>query len=209
MNPLIQSVLQYRPTDTWIQVHSGLSWLALDIDVPCKQIAQEAAQIFEQRVEHRDQDNVLGYHNQGWHSLCLHGESATATSSDQGTMSWTPIADKCPVTTEFIQTYWDTGVCGRIRFMWLAPGGYIMPHQDRTNPQLFECNIAIEHPDNCKVQFLDYGQIPFESGKAFIIDTSHRHFAINQSDSWRLHIIVHADLKPGILRRSYEKSFYS
>jgi len=209
MNPLIQSVLHFRPTEAWILAQSGLPWLALDINVPYQQIAQEAAQVFDQRVEHRDQDTVLGYSNQGWHSLCLYGESATATSSDQGPMSWTHIADQCPVTVDFVRAHWDTQACGRIRYMWLAPGGYIMPHKDREHPQLFECNIAIDHPVDSAVLFLDHGRIPFESGRSFIIDTSRRHFAVNQSQSWRLHIIVHADLKPGIVRRSYEKSFYS
>lgn len=84
-----------------------------------------------------------------------------------------------------------------------------MPHQDREQPELFECNIAIDHPVDSAVRFLDHGRIPFKPGQAFIIDTSRRHFAVNQSESWRLHMIVHAELKPGIVRRSYEKSFYS
>ena len=208
MNPLIQSVLRYRPTDDWILKQSGLPWLELDIKVPYQEIIQEAAGVFEQRVQHRDQDTMLGYSNQGWYSLCLHGESATATTGNQGPMIWTHIADQCPRTTEFVRTHWQSNNCQRVRFMWLEPGGYIMPHQDRENSQLFECNIAIEHPADCVVQFLDHGTIPFESGRAFIIDTSRRHFAANQSNHWRLHIIVHADLQSGIVRRSYEKSFY-
>ena len=209
INPLIQSVLPYRPSDAWILANSGLAWLELDIDIPYQEISQEASQVFYQRVEHRDSDSVLGYGNQGWHSLCLHGESATATSSDQGPMTWTDIGNVCPQTRKFIERYWIMDQAGRIRYMWLMPNGYILPHVDREGQQLFECNIAINHPDNCRVQFLDHGTIPFEAGKGFIIDTSRRHFAVNQSQDWRLHLIVHAPLKPGVVRQSYEKSFYS
>ncbi len=209
MNPLIKSVLPYRPTDHWILLNSGLAWLELDIDIPRDLISQEAAQVFDRRVEHRETDSVLGYGNQGWHSLCLYGESATATSSDQGQMAWTDIGQLCSQTKAFLEQHWIIALAGRIRFMWLAPDGYILPHVDRKQRQLFECNLAIDHPDNCRVQFLDHGTIPFASGRGFLIDTSCRHFAVNQSQEWRLHLIVHAPLKPGIVRRSYEKSFYS
>lgn len=209
MIPAIESFLRFRPTDQWIRKNSGLAWLDLAIDVPYKKISIEAQAVFERSVEHRDGDNVLGYSNHGWRSLCLHGIASDATSMDNGVMQITDVGELCPDTMAFVKEYWHLTGAGRIRFMWLMPGGYIMPHVDRHSAELFECNIAIHHPTDCAVQFIDRGRVPFESGKAFIIDTSFRHFAFNRSAHPRLHLIIHADLQPGIVRRSYEKSFYT
>ena len=74
---------------------------------------------------------------------------------------------------------------------------------------LYETNIAITHPDDCKFRFLDYGTVPFKTGKAFMVDISNKHFVYNDSDQVRLHIIVHSALKSGIVKSSYEQNFYS
>ena len=208
MNPAIESFLQYRPSDKWICENSNLAWLQLDIEVPYLSIADEAHKVFASSVDHRETDTVVGYANQGWRSVCLHGVDSAATSQDTGPMQWTDMAEQCPTTLEWLREFWQVEQAGRIRFMWLAPQGYIMPHNDRTQRLLAECNIAIEHPKDCRVQFIEKGTIPFDSGRAFIIDTSYKHFVVNPSDQWRLHVIVHAPLKPGIVRRSYAKSFY-
>jgi hypothetical protein len=211
MNPAIKSFSLYRPTEQWIRENSGNAWVKLDIDVPYDVISQEAQAVFARSVEHREYDKVAGHTNQGWRSVCLHGISSESTGKDDtgNAMTWTDVSSQCPITVDFVKQYWQEDTAGRVRFMWLAPNGHIMPHVDREHAMLFECNVAIDHPDQCAVQFMDRGCIPFESGSAFMIDTSYRHFAYNDSHKWRVHLIVHARLKPGILQRSYEKSFYS
>ena len=42
---------------------------------------------------------------------------------------------------------------GRIRFMLIEPGGYILPHHDRDIKRLHEINVAIKQPKNCIFKF--------------------------------------------------------
>jgi hypothetical protein len=93
--------------------------------------------------------------------------------------------------------------------MWLDPGGYILPHQDRTTHGLFETNIAISQPNKCTFRLLEYGTVPFETGTAFMVDISNRHLVVNDSDQVRTHIIVHSKLVPGTIKLNYEQNFYN
>jgi len=208
MNPAINSFLRFRPTEDWILQQSGYPWMQLAITVPYAEILAEAQAVYSNSVLHRAQDQVVGYTHQGWRSLTLHGVGSTVTTEQPGNVDWTEVANQCPATKQFVETYWDISTAGRIRFMWLEAGGYILPHVDRQQQRLSECNIAIDHPNEAKLQFLDYGVVPFTTGSAFIIDTSRKHFAVNQSGQLRTHIIVHAKLKSGIVQKSYENSFY-
>ena len=189
---------------------SHLPWLQLHLNIPVEEISNEADAVYPLSVLHRSKDEFLNYHNQGWKSLTIFGESATITEQTSAPMDWTNIADQCPHTVKFINEYWDIDdSTERIRFMWLEPGGYILPHQDRNDPGFFETNVAISHPNDCVFRFLNYGNVPFKSGSAFLVDISNKHLVINDSDQIRLHMIVHSKLKSGIVQQSYEQNFYS
>lgn len=208
MNKAIQSFLKYRPNEDWILKDSYLAWLQLQIIVP-GEILTESDALLDRAVNHRNHDNFGGYGHQGWQSLTIYGKNSTITEHQPGPNSWTDIADRCPRTREFLQDNWIIDqTTGRIRFMWLQPGGYILPHADRPTKRLFECNIAITHPDGCRFRFLDRGDVPFTPLSAFILDISNRHMVVNDSNEIRTHIIVHAKLKPGIIEKSYVHSFY-
>ena len=210
MNKLTHSLLKSVPKEDWIMQSSHLPWLQLHLTIPVEKILHEANAVYPLSVSHRSTDKFLNHHHQGWKSLTIFGESPTTTEQTNGTMSWTSVADQCPYTVEFINEYWQIDqTTGRIRFMWLEPGGYILPHQDRIEPGFFETNIAISHPDNCVFRFLNYGNVPFRSGNAFLVDISNKHLVVNDSDQTRLHMIVHSKLKSGIVQQNYEQNFYS
>jgi hypothetical protein len=210
MNKLTHSLLKSVPKEDWIMQSSHLPWLQLHLSVPVEKILTEANAIYPLSVSHRSKDEFLNYHHQGWKSLSIFGESPTITERTNGTLGWTSIADQCPDTVEFINEHWQIDEnTGRIRFMWLEPGGYILPHQDRPEPGFFETNVAISHPDDCVFRFLNYGNVPFKSGSAFLVDLSNKHLVEIDSDQIRLHMIVHSKLKPGIVQQSYEQNFYS
>jgi len=210
MNPIIKSAIKHRPTEHWIQNQSNLAWLKLDIEVPAVDIFYEVEKIKSYFVNHRDNDRQLNYQHQGWKSLTLYGVNPWTTTTGPGPYNWTDIIDQCPVTKQFIETYWEiNSSTGRIRFMLLESNGHIMPHEDRLETGLKESNVAITHPANCEFRFVNHGTIPFSSGDAFIIDTSKQHLVYNNSMEHRIHIIVHSQLKPGIISRSYEQSFYN
>jgi len=210
MNKLINSFLKYVPNEEWIYKSSGLPWLKLNMQIPYESISKESDQLYNQSVLHRANDKLANYQNSGWKSLTLYGESPEITENTTTNKSWTTIAEQCPCTVEFIKkNFVINSNTGRIRFMWLDPKGYILPHQDRTDSGFFETNIAISHPQDCKFRFLEYGTVPFESGTAFLVDISNRHLVTNNSDQVRTHIIVHSKIMPNIVKSSYEQNFYS
>ena len=210
MNKTVNSFLKYLPNEEWICANSRLPWLKLNLQIPYQSILKESEQLYRQSVPHRPDDSFGNYQNSGWKSLTLYGESPDITENTTAPKSWTSIAQQCPFTIEFIKRNFEiTDKTGRIRFMWLDPQGYILPHQDRDESGLYETNIAISHPDDCKFRFLDYGTVPFEAGTAFMLDISNRHFVVNNSNQVRTHIIVHSKLATGIVKSSYEQNFYS
>jgi Aspartyl/Asparaginyl beta-hydroxylase len=210
MNKMINSFLKYVPSDAWIRSSSGLPWLKLNLEIPTSDILKESIGVYSKAVLHRADDKFAHYSNQGWKSLTIYGDNATTTTHTSGIKSWTNIAELCPATVEFIKKYWEINdTTGRIRFMWLEPGGFILPHKDRDQSMFYETNVAITQPVGCKFRFLDYGTVPFTAGSAFLVDISNKHFVVNDSDQVRLHFIVHAKLKPTIIQSSYEQNFYS
>lgn len=210
MNKMVRSLLKYVPNDQWILTQSHLPWLKLQLSIPTNEILREANTLYESAIEHRSNDNFAEYQHQGWKALTIFGHSSSTTTDSDHTFQWTDIADQCPVTVDFIKQHWIIDhTTKRIRFMWLDPGGFILPHNDRDARGFYETNIAIEQPDDCKFRFLDYGTVPFESGSAYMVDISQRHLVVNMSNQVRTHMIVHAQLKPGLLKQSYEQNFYS
>ena len=210
MNKMIDSFLKFVPSDDWVKNSSKLPWLKLNLEVPIDNILTEANNIYPQAIVHRSDDFFSNYSNQGLKSLSIYGESATTTIQTNGHKNWTKIADFCPHTVDFVEKYWEIDdTTGRIRFMWLEPKGYILPHQDRDKPFFFETNVAITQPEDCRFRFLNYGTVPFTSGSSFLVDISNKHLVVNNSNLIRIHLIVHAKLKPGIIRSSYEQNFYN
>jgi hypothetical protein len=205
---LIQYHLNFRPSNEWILKESQLPYLELNLTIPIDQILNEWQQVESLAVSHRSTEslsNKFFYGHKGWKSLVLYGKDSNATSDNTRPFVWTSIAEQCPMTVKWLSDLFEIDEnTGRIRFMQLEPGGHILPHNDRTIKGLNEINIAITHPDNCIFRFLNYGDIPFSPGKAFILDTSNDHMVVNNSSASRLHIIVHSKLKnQDIIKKSY------
>ena len=81
--------------------------------------------------------------------------------------------------------------------MLLEPGGYILPHQDRPDDQkrLSVCNISLNHPKGCEMVFKNHGVVPFDDeGSALLMDISNTHAYVNNSDTPRLHMIIHYEI---------------
>jgi len=83
-----------------------------------------------------------------------------------------------------------------VRIMKVAPGGYIMPHNDTPDGGDYKrllgpMNIALTQPIGCEFVMEGIGLLPFRPGKGFIIDIGHKHCIINKSNKNRYHVIVH------------------
>lgn len=181
---------------------SGLPWLPLDIQFPHEKMAQEAKAVRDLFVSHRSGTKDGGYinGNKGWAALALHGISATNTQSynmygykseKEVPYQWTEIAERCPVTTSFFKNIYPCDTYYRVRYTIIEPGGFIYPHTDRKESALWEVNLALQNPQGFYFKLAHGGYIPFENGKAFILDVSHEHAVVNLSDEERIHMIVH------------------
>ena len=211
---IIQHHLNFRPTDEWIRTQSNLPFLKLNLSVPFNDIVQEWDNVKNLAVLHRPEESIsekFFYGHKGWKSLTIYGVHHQITENTEGTKAWTEIADKCPRTKQWIKdTFVIDDSTGRIRFMLLEPGGYILPHVDRDIKSLSEVNIAITNPVGCSFRFTHYGNVPFEPGSAFLMDISNQHLVYNNSTAERLHIIVHGKLKDTqVIAQSYEDRYYN
>ena len=82
--------------------------------------------------------------------------------------------------------------------MWLDPGAVIEIHRDNNTPMLYPVNIALNNPDGCRFRMKNRGDVPFvDSGRACLVDVSNLHSVWNNSDTPRIHIIVHGVAGPG------------
>jgi len=208
----MQSLLNFRPNREYICYHSGLAWLKLDLKmpVPVNDIFNEYLNCSNDFVNHRSHDTWAKLSHKGWKSAVIYGVDTATTEETNSLHDWTELSHRCPLTTQWIKdNFIINSSTGRIRFMLLEPGGYILPHSDRQQPGLQEINVAITQPKGCCFRFLDKGTVPFSEGDAFILDTSNRHLVWNNSDQFRLHIILHTKVDDKILEDSYANCFYS
>lgn len=209
-NKIMESLLNSCPDADWIKNQSKLPWLQLDIDVPTAEILAEWEKVKHRAVPHRSSDKFYNMQNVGWESLTLYGAASNVTTETDEEYDWTDIAQSCPVTRNWIlDNFLVTETTGRIRFMLLRAGGYILPHKDRSESKLREINVAINNPTGCIFKFIKNGIIPFKDGTAYIIDTSNEHLVYNDSDTDRLHIILHADINNKIVEKSYEARYHN
>jgi hypothetical protein len=209
---IIQHHLNFRPTEDWIRSQSGIPFLKLNLSVPAAEILQEWEAVQHLAVAHRVAESISDrffYGHNGWKSLTIYGEHHKITENTDAPKSWTEIAKHCPNTIKWLEDNFVIDAnTGRIRFMLLEPGGYILPHSDRTQKHLSEINIAITNPEGCCFRFTHYGNIPFTVASAFLMDVSNHHLVYNNSDQPRLHIIVHSKLQnTEAITTSYENRY--
>jgi len=194
----------------WIVNESNLPWLDLKIDIPHEEMLEEAINLKDRFVKHRDEDFAGGYRHKGWRSLCIHGIDAEKTnhfdqygyaSNQEAPYKWTDIVDRCPVTYNYFKDVFPYKKYFRLRYMLLEPGGYITPHNDSDTSKLSPINIALNHPKGCKMKMKDHeGYVPFKPGSVVMLDVSNTHAYINNSDEDRYHIIVH-----GVRSKEFEQ----
>ncbi len=182
----------------WALSKSGLPWLELDLKFPFQEMLREAKAVLHRFVAHRDRKD--GYDSEGWSAVCLHGISAEKTrdfraygyaSDEEVPYHWTDVADLCPITTHFFRDVYPCPKYYRLRYVKIAPGGFILPHVDRKESMLWETNFALQNPVGHFFKMEGHGCIPYRDGSAFILDVSRRHAVVNLSDEDRIHMIVH------------------
>lgn len=177
----------------WIISYSNVPSLKIDVDVPYEDIMNEVLDNFDFFVPHRD--NEL---NQGWYSMCIHGISTEKTNAwqyygytEEPEYNWTALAEKCPISKEFLENVLSYKFYKRVRFMLLKPGGYIAKHKDIPYRGLEACNIAINNPKGCNFFMENANCIPWQPGDVRFIDIGRYHYVVNDSKENRIHMIIH------------------
>lgn len=178
-------------------------WIELDLNFDLFVWQQEAKIAEAYLVEHREGDG----HN-GWRSCCIHGISTIQTghwsryvdNEDEINYNWTELADLTPTITNFWKQFPTEGYA-RLRFMELAPGGWVSPHNDAPNgikntdfnmmDHMIPINLAITHPKECEMHLETYGKVPWAPGKAYIVNITDTHSVQNNSTQPRMHMIAH------------------
>lgn len=183
-------------------LRSGIPWLELDIPFNADVWKQQALEAEPYYQEYRDSDS------QGWSSCCLHGLGVdkTYTADNYGhneyhaPYRYTDLAYKAPVITDYWKNQFPAERYTRIRFMKLAPGGYINWHDDGSIPEgidplisVLPINVAIIHPDNCEM-LIGEKTVPWAEGKIMMINISKRHAVFNRSSKNRVHMIANVIL---------------
>jgi len=186
-------------TADWIINQSKIPYVELDLDnVPYKKMLKEAQALDDLYVTHRDNDS------EGWASLSIHGISSQHTdhfgvypeyshlTNDTVPYRWTEIKDRCPYTIKFLKEQFPYDVYHRVRFMRLAPKGFIKPHSDSPDMGLRAINISLNNPRGCNFKFEQHGILPFKnSGSIFMLANGYTHSVYNNSLKNRYHIIIH------------------
>lgn len=209
----------------WIMNCGDFAWLELDLPIP--DLKAECAAAEKYYVQHREGES------DGWDSCCIHGIRTDTTQTwceyvneeTNDTYKWTELSNEVPLTTQFWKNF-PAESFKRVRFMKLKPGGYIAPHSDAPgsgyepgepvdyDPLELGCpiNVALIHPHDCHMLLDGFGKIPFQEGKAFLINIRHIHAVLNFSQQTRIHMI--GFVVPGnrkeefaeLIVRSYERS---
>lgn len=226
MEPLPQGDIISQAS--WILNISKFGWLELDISIDTEQWQQEAIDCKDHLVPHREENN------NGWNSCCIHGIDVDKTGAwtlygyqqeHQVPYQWTSMSHKTPVIKKFWQKQFPADHYRRIRFMELEPLSAITPHSDMPGKLPGEenfnaldfgvpVNIAVHHPKDCFMVIKDHGIVPFQQGRAFIVNIRNYHSVINFSNESRIHVIGHPksyDSKINefaeLVVRSYKKQY--
>tara|TARA_B100001248_G_scaffold150042_1_gene112519 strand:- start:5870 stop:6526 length:657 start_codon:yes stop_codon:yes gene_type:complete len=197
----------------WLSEDTTVPYVRLDLDIPWQEIHKEALAIKDKCVIHREHEG-----DGTWRSICIHGIDAEYTNAwmyydgkfkEEPEYKWTWVSEKCPITTEFFKNKFPYKNYKRLRFMWVEPDGYILPHQDDQERCLNPVNISIYNPKDCEFRYKNWGTVPFVNGSAFLVDIGQPHAVWNRSSEARLHIIAHGkkDKKPflSMLEKGWHK----
>ena len=177
---------------------SNARCLKLDLSVPYVEMLNEAKSLRDRFIKYRSSGDDF----RGWYSLPIHGLDHTKPYSHESygfsnpidaikSMIWTEISKECPVTVDWLKNSFPSKILGRTRFMLLEPGGQIGLHSDSDHYILEPVNISLSNHPDCKWYWEDESSVDFTPGNAYVMNTSHPHKIVNNSNEDRYHIIIH------------------
>ena len=192
----------------WILQGNGYNWIDLDLFFNVAAWQDEAKLADDYYVAHRDVMSGEGTHF-GWKSCALHGIDTDKTNvwqtygyDSEPKYNWTTLGQSTTAIKNFFENAFPSERYARIRFMKLEQKGWISQHNDYSPVVNLDnildaplpINIAINHPNECKMTLKDQGCVPFSNGKMFMVNIFNDHSVVNWSNQDRIHIIAHCYL---------------
>ncbi len=137
-----------------------------------------------------------GDQNKGWygHTLFGWGENNTLHYLENKDLkrepTWSESIGFFPYIKRFVESLPYDSLFD-VRLLLIQSGGYIAPHKDFNSMRLDPLNIAIRYPDDCFFKIENFGYIPYQSGKGFVVNIGYKHSVVNLSNQDRLHLVIH------------------
>jgi hypothetical protein len=138
----------------------------------------------------------------GWSAVTLYGMGEHMTDHHSKYGIETPVNDWCledkaPIITKYFkENFFSNMKYKRIRIMRLDPGGVIRPHNDNEKNTLSNAiNIELGPEKPCFTMLTMIGQqnLHLWPGRVYLFNNHFYHAVMNNSDTYRYQIIVHAD----------------
>ena len=110
--------------------------------------------------------------------------------------TYTELTDECPPSVKkLIDEITATGdTVTRVRLAGLAPHHSILLHRDHDPTKLIRLHIPVKTNDKCVIdcenKSLEIVTTHLESGGLYMLNTGRRHAARNESDEWRVHLLI-------------------
>lgn len=125
--------------------------------------------------------------------LQKHSKDYVAEADDT---QYTELSNECPASVrKLIDAIRATGdTVTRVRLAGLAPGHSILLHRDHDPTRIVRLHIPIATTPHCVIDCENRQQqivsTHLQTGKVYILNTGRRHAARNNSDQWRVHLLI-------------------
>lgn len=109
---------------------------------------------------------------------------------------YSELTAECPDSIrQLVEAIKATGdIVSRVRLAGVAPGHSISLHRDHDPSKLIRLHIPIKTNDKCVIDCENKEQeiisVHLEQGGLYMLNTGRRHAAKNESDEWRVHLLV-------------------
>lgn len=175
---------------------SHAKYLDLAVDFPYEQMLEEAKNLRDRYVQHRDGES------EGWHGLVLHGldENKTGPWQQYGITDpneakklfhWTEASELAPITKDYFVNKFPCNSYSRVRFMLLEAGGYINYHSDSKGSLIDNISFVLNSPEGFSWKWQDGSpDMVMLPGHAYAMNIHYHHGLWNNSNEDRYFIIA-------------------
>lgn len=170
----------------WVTNFSAWPWIKIrEKAAPAEIMLQEAIALHEKFGPYVDKKS------QGWSVFHLGGpvQLWDVDVIDYGSpiVKFNSELPSGSVIQTFVEQFADAKFTAA-QILCLEPEGYVTWHCDKTMRRMDRMVIPLNNPQGAAVEFENWGEVPYEAGGLYLIDTSWAHRAANKSTTPRYHL---------------------